>query len=160
MRFLKDLGWTHEQIIEALIADEGKYPKGLDPLEYDCTAENVEYLTTEHIETIGNGITEPDQLDHVVKVDTYIRGFRQDTPEADKQPWQKQLLQDYPQDLKNFMNRYMDKQRYFAMSEADFKQFRREREANERELDNLVEHLYFKYGTLFPRSKTKTTRLI
>lgn len=157
VRFLADLGWSHEQIIEALIADEGKYPKGLDPLEYNCQDGQVEYLTTEQTETIGNGITEPDQLDHVVKIDTHIRGFQQETSESDKQPWQKQLLQDYPKDLKNFMSRYMDKQRYFAMSEADFKQFRSEREANERELDNLVEHFYFKYGTLFPHSKTKTT---
>lgn len=36
VRFLKDMGWSAEQIEESLIAEEGKYPKGLNPEEYDC----------------------------------------------------------------------------------------------------------------------------
>ena len=43
VRYLFDLGWDYERIVKSLIAEAGKYPSGLKPLEYDCTAKQVTY---------------------------------------------------------------------------------------------------------------------
>lgn len=43
IRYLFDSGWSFEQIGLSLIAEEGKYPDGLKPLEYDCQAKQVSY---------------------------------------------------------------------------------------------------------------------
>lgn len=44
VRYLYDIGWDFEKIVQSLIGEEGKYPNGLKPLEYDCKAKKVEYV--------------------------------------------------------------------------------------------------------------------
>ncbi|EGY51321.1 replication initiation factor domain-containing protein [Neisseria shayeganii] len=44
VRFLVDAGFPDSEIVRRLVADEGKYPKGLDPSEYNCDAIRVHYL--------------------------------------------------------------------------------------------------------------------
>lgn len=44
MNFLLDIGWEPEKICQALKNDDGKYPKGLQPEEYDASKAQETYL--------------------------------------------------------------------------------------------------------------------
>lgn len=44
MSFLLDIGWKPEKICQALKNDDGKYPKGLQPEEYDASKAQETYL--------------------------------------------------------------------------------------------------------------------
>ena len=145
VRFLNDIGWTPEQIIEALIADEDKYPKGLNPEEYDCDKAQVHYLTTQDVEET-NLIT--DELDEVVKIQTAIRIFEQDTEQ--KTDLQKQLIAEFPHDMKRWLDAWKQQQ-YYGINH-----YLREAESARLEQENYLDYLYIKYGTLFSTTKTRT----
>ena len=135
VRLLIDMDWTAEQIIDALIADEGKYPKGLTPEEYDCNVINPdEYLTTENAK-INTDDFAPDQLDEVVKLETQIRIFEKDVPFKSAQ--QIQLLHEFRPDLE----RWMDVWRQYKLKEQN-RQY-------EVALNQELDYLYMKYGSLF-----------
>ncbi|ULJ60112.1 replication initiation factor domain-containing protein [Wielerella bovis] len=146
VRFLNDIGWTPEQIIEALIGEEDKYPKGLNPEEYDCDKAQVHYLTTEDIE-----YTElpTDELDEVIKMETAIRIFDQDT--QSKTDWQKQLIAEFPDDFKRWLDIWKQ-QKYYGIN-----QHLREAENLRREQESHLDYLYSKYGTLFSTPTKRTT---
>ena len=47
VRFLVDIGLPDKEIVKRLCGEENKYPKGLDPSEYDCEAIKTYYLHDE-----------------------------------------------------------------------------------------------------------------
>lgn len=140
VRFLKDIGWTPEQIVEALIADEGKYPKGLEPAEYDCQTDEAEYLNQDSLKV--NGTTEPDELDQVIVLERKLRIF--DETHTGKTEAEKQLLQDFPEDLKQWLDIWK-RQQFYALSERDLSEYRR----TEQQQKEFLDFLYSKYGSLF-----------
>lgn len=43
VRYLSDMGWEAQEIVDSLIGEKGKYPDGLKPLEYNCLSKPVSY---------------------------------------------------------------------------------------------------------------------
>lgn len=146
IRLLKDMGWEDEKIIESLIAESGQYPKGLDPMEYDCQSGYVEYMIQNKVEP-----EQKDELDEIVLIERDVRAFDQDTPI--KTPEQQQLVNDFPQDLARWLKVWKE-QKYYELSERNFEQFRKlKQESNE-----YLDYMYIKYGTLFPHFRNSKQR--
>lgn len=150
VRFLKDIGWTPEQIVEALIADEGKYPKGLEPAEYDCQTDEADYLNQDSLKV--NGTNEPDELDQVIVLERKLRIF--DETHTGKTEAEKQLLQDFPEDMKQWLDIWK-RQQFYALSERDLSEFRR----TEQQQKEFLDFLYSKYGSLFSLNEKYYTTL-
>lgn len=142
VRLLNDMGWSAEKIVEALIAEEGKYPKGLTPEEYDCNVINQEtYITSEDAQVNMNDYS-PDQLDEIVKLDNKIRAFDEDI--LNKTEEQIQLLKEFNPDL----TRWIEKWKEYKLKEYDRMQ--------EAELNRELDFMYMKYGSLFnPKLKQR-----
>lgn len=99
VRLLKELQWSDEEIVAALIAEEGKYPKGLHPMEYDCTSENVEYMDLQTYEAqIGEINDSIDELTHIAREIDHF-----DKTNLSKTEQQNQLVREFDDDLKRFM---------------------------------------------------------
>lgn len=54
IRYLFDSGWQPADIVQALMAEKGKYPNGLKPLEYDCTSQDVDYIHEKQVMDMEN----------------------------------------------------------------------------------------------------------
>lgn len=138
VRFLNDIGWTAEQIIEALIGEEDKYPRGLEPAEYDCTQSQAQYMTCADLESNP----QKESIDLIIELETAVRIFDQDT--LTKTELQKQLLSEFPHDLQRWLEVWK-KQKYFN----DLEQYVNEAQRLRQEQDEYLDYLYLKYGTLF-----------
>lgn len=146
LRFLKDCrGWDSDKIIDALIAEEGKYPKGLMLEEYDCrlVSTHTEYMTQDDLETV----IEP--IEHIVQIEDAVRIFDENS-NGDLTELEAQLIHEFPTDLKRFMELHKQ-QRYYRFSERDFEQFQREQREIERAQNEYIDYMYIKYGTLLPK---------
>lgn len=160
VRFLTDIGWTSEQIVEQLIGDEGKYPKGLEPEEYSCDGINEQiYLTKQEVEQmsqLGYGIHEPDKLDELVNINQEIEAFaNSDEPKTDLE---QQLLSDFPQELNEWIGKFVELRKqeiYWDGSERALMNIVHDKQRQEKELDEVLDYFYTKYGTLFPHKKRR-----
>ena len=128
VRFLKDLGWTAQQIEEALIADEGQYPKGLNPEEYDCQTIPKDIYIHEH-----NEQTIIQELDDII---------------------QQMLVKpiELNQDIKNWLRfKLLHKHQYFnplRQMQAD----KQEQQRLEAELERYLAYVWHKYSNYFYQS--------
>lgn len=155
VRLLSDMGWQPEKIVQALIADEGKYPKGLSPEEYDCDTIEEPYFTRADLEAIETGEFEPDEVTQIVQLENAVMNFDEQTPI--KEAWQQQLINEFPEDLKRYMEAWKERHRFY-LSEASLHEHHQARIQTENSLEEYLDYMYVKYGTLFPNSKTQKQR--
>lgn len=147
VRFLNDMGWSSEQIVEALIAGEDKYPKGLNPEEYDCTKSQSTYLTIQDLNNLQS--QEKDELDEVVALETEIRIFNES--KFVKTEFEMQLINEFSDDLKKYLSMWRE-QKFYENSERHLQNFiRLKQDQNE-----YIDYLYLKYGYLFSIEKTRS----
>lgn len=124
VRFLSDVGWTPEQIVSELIGEADKYPKGLNPEEYDCALVAPVYLHQDDEQTILQ------ELDDVVT----------------QMPEPPSLLTD---DLKNWLRlKLYGKHEYFS-PERQIEQDIVEKQRIEEYQDRYLAFIWEKYGTFF-----------
>lgn len=152
VRLLKELQWSDEEIVAALIAEEGKYPKGLHPMEYDCTSETVEYMDLQTYEAqIGEINDSIDELAHIAREIDHF-----DKTNLSKTEQQHQLVREFDDDLKRFMEIWREG-KYYSLSERDLQRHLQESE-NQRKQNEFIDYLYLKYGSLFAKSLTHQPR--
>lgn len=146
IRLLKDAGWSSDEIVEALIADEGKYPKGLNPEEYDCTKSQAVYITQ------GDEIPEdlqPDELDEAIGISEAVRIFNETVPDEEKTEHQKQLTFEISDDIKRYLEVWRQQEYFVSVGKLTMA------ERIKQEQDQYLDYLYMKYGTLFPTNRHK-----
>lgn len=143
VRFLHDLGWTAEQIRDALISEENKYPKGLNPMEYDCTTQDVTYIHDELFESIITPLDEIIQLYEVVhKVCEIHEDINLRLPEHNE------LLEHFNRDFKDWQELYWQLSKAPVYADA--------KKIEQRQFD----FLFIKYGALIWDGSLKTVRSI
>ncbi|WII92501.1 replication initiation factor domain-containing protein [Kingella negevensis] len=129
MRFMRDIGWSDEQIVKDLIADEDCYPKGLNPEEYDCRNMPVEetYIHQSSEQTLL------EELDEVVK-----------------------LLPEKPVELSEELRRWFHFKSFDPKYADFFRQAQKERiekAKQEAAMDRYIDYIWEKYGTFFYKKK-------
>ncbi|WP_455019471.1 hypothetical protein [Kingella denitrificans] len=144
--------WSDEEIVAALIAEEGKYPKGLHPMEYDCTSETVEYMDLQTYEAqIGEINDSIDELTHIAREIDHF-----DKTNLSKTEQQHRLVREFDDDLKRFMEIWREG-KYYSLSERDLQRHLQESQ-NQRKQNEFIDYLYLKYGSLFAESLTHQPR--
>lgn len=143
VRLLNDLGWTHEQIVKALIGDENKYPKGLQPAEYDCTDQDVVYLHQEQHQIIVEPLAQLGELYETIHQICEI-------PEQAEfmLSEHKELLKQFQQDLRQWQKAYKNLSIAPVFSEA--------KKTEQQHFD----FMFIKYGALFYDSSLTAIRNI
>ena len=99
-----------------------------------------------------NGTNEPDELDQVIVLERKLRIF--DETHTGKTEAEKQLLQDFPEDMKQWLDIWK-RQQFYALSERDLSEFRR----TEQQQKEFLDFLYSKYGSLFSLNEKYYTTL-